>query len=172
MDWINLLVSAVTSSYNFVSKYGYFGLFLVSMISSATIFMPVPNLILTFTFGAILNPFMVGLISALGSTIGESTSYIIGFGGKKVLERRYKKGIKKIGKVFERYGPEFWIIFVAATPLPDDVVGIFCGFIRYNFKRYLLAVFIGKLILSLALSYAGYYSLNWVLNFVEPRLGL
>jgi membrane protein YqaA with SNARE-associated domain len=108
----------------------------------------------------------------LGSAIGESTGYLLGLGGKKILEKKYAKGIKRVKKVFEKYGSDFWIILLAVTPLPDDVVGIICGIIKYDFKRYFLAVFIGKLILSLIVAYAGHYSLNWVLDYVEPRLGL
>jgi membrane protein YqaA with SNARE-associated domain len=171
MDWLNLLIYIGTHSYNFVNKYGYFGLFVVSMISTASIFMPFPNFILTFAFGAVLNPFMVAVITALGSSIGETTSYIFGFGSKKVLERKYKNGIQRMKKIFQKYGPDFWIIFVAATPLPDSAIGIFCGLVRYNFKRYFLDVFIGKFILSLILAYAGFYSLHWVLDFFWARLG-
>lgn len=172
MDWINLLIYIGTHSYDFVNKYGYFGLFLVSVFSSASIFMPFPNFILTFAFGAVLNPFMVAVIAALGSSIGQTTSYIVGFGSKKVLERKYKNGIQKMRKIFHKYGPDFLIIFVAATPLPDNAVGIFCGLIRYNFKRYFLDIFVGKLILSLILAYAGFYSLEWVVDFIGARLGL
>jgi uncharacterized membrane protein YdjX (TVP38/TMEM64 family) len=172
MDWISILVSIATSSYNFVNKWGYPGLFLVSILSTASIFVPIPNLVLTFTFGAILNPFLVGLVTALGTTIGETTGYLLGLGGKKLLEKKHSKGIKKIKKAFEKYGSDLWIIFLAATPLPDDIAGIFCGIIRYDFKRYFLATLTGKLVLSLMLSYAGYYSLNWVLDFIQPRLGL
>lgn len=172
VNWLNLLVSVGTGSYNFVSRYGYFGLFLVSFLGSASIFFPLPSLILTFTFGIILNPFLVGLVTALGSAIGESTGYLVGLGGKKILEKKYARGIKRVKKTFEKYGSDFWIILLAATPLPDDIVGIICGVIKYDFKRYFIALFIGKLILSLLVAYAGHYSLNWVLDFVEPRLGL
>jgi len=172
MDWINLLISIGTGSYNFVSKYGYFGLFVTSLLGSASIIFPLPSLILTFTFGLVLNPFLVGLVTALGSAIGESTGYLLGLGGKRILEKRYAKGIKRVKKTFEKYGSSFWIILLAATPLPDDIVGIICGIIKYDFKKYFIALFIGKLILSLILAYAGYYSLNWILDYVEPRLGL
>jgi len=143
-----------------------------SLLGSASIIFPLPSLILTFTFGLVLNPFLVGLVTALGSAIGESTGYLLGLGGKRILEKRYAKGIKRVKKTFEKYGSSFWIILLAATPLPDDIVGIICGIIKYDFKKYFIALFIGKLILSLILAYAGYYSLNWILDYVEPRLGL
>jgi len=172
MDWTELLVSISTSSYNFISKWGYIGLFVVSFLGSASIFFPIPNFVFIFTFGAILHPFGVALVTAIGSTLGETTGYLLGLGGKKILDKKYKKKIKRINEMFNKYGSDLWIVILGATPLPDDIAGIFCGLIKYDFKRYFIATFIGKLILSLALAYAGYYSLNWVLDFLSPRLGL
>lgn len=162
----DFLLSIFSSSYDFVYKWGYLGLFIVSLVSSASILFPIPNFVLIFSFGAILNPFFVALSTALGSTIGEGTSYLIGLGGKKVLERKYTKRLKQINKAFKKYGSDLWIFILAATPLPDDVVGIFCGIIRYDLRKYFLAIFLGKFVLSLVLAYAGFYSINWVLNLL------
>ena len=172
MDWIGLLISIGTGGYGIVSKWGYLGLFFISFLGSATIIFPIPNFFLIFTFGAVLNPFLVALVSAFGSAVGESTSYLVGLGGKKLLEKRYNKQIKKIRKTFEKYGSDLWIFILAATPLPDDIVGIFCGVIRYDFRRYFLALFLGKLVLSFILAIAGYYSLNWIFDYIQPKLGL
>lgn len=172
MDWIGLLISISTSGYNFVSKWGYPGLFIVSFLSSASIFFPFPNFVLIFTFGAVLNPFLVAVVTAFGAAIGETTSYLVGLGGKKLLERKYPKQIKNMRDTFKKYGSDLWIIFLGATPLPDDIAGIFCGIIRYDFKRYFLATFIGKLILYLVLAYSGFYSINWILEYLQPKLGL
>ena len=171
MDWTNFLVSILTGSTDFVNKWGYLGIFVISLISSASILFPIPTFILIFTFGSTLNPFLVALSSAIGSTIGETTGYLLGLGGKEILEDKYSKQLEKIKKMFKKYGSVIWILIVSATPLPDDVVGIFCGVIRYDFKKYFIATFIGKLILGLILAYAGYYSLNWVLDYLQPKLG-
>jgi len=172
MEWTNFLVSILTGSTEFVNKWGYLGIFFISLISSASILFPIPNFILIFTLGSTLNPFLVGLFAAIGSTIGETTGYLLGLGGKEILEDKYSKQLEKIKKMFKKYGSVIWIIIVSATPLPDDIIGVFCGVIRYDFKKYFIATFIGKLILSLILSYAGYYSLNWVLDYLQPKLGL
>jgi uncharacterized membrane protein YdjX (TVP38/TMEM64 family) len=170
MNWADLLVYIVTGGYGIIYRWGYIGLFFISLITHVTIFFPFPNFIFIFTFGAILNPFLVGAIAALGSTIGESTAYVIGLGGKKVLEKRYSKKINKMRKTFNKYGSVLWIFILAVTPIPDDIGGLFCGIIKYDFKKYFLASLAGKLILSLILAYAGHYSLNWVLNYFQWEL--
>ena len=53
--------------------YGYLSAFLVPMLCCATIVVPVPGLIIVFTLGAVLNPLLVGIISGIGGTIGETT---------------------------------------------------------------------------------------------------
>lgn len=172
MEWANILISIATGGQNFVNKWGYLGIFFVSLISSASILFPIPDFILIFTLGSTLNPFLVALFAATGSAIGETTGYVLGLGGKEILEKKYSKRLKEIKKMFKKYGSIVWIIILGATPLPDDVVGIFCGIIRYDFKKFFIAAFIGKLILYSILAFSGYYSINWVLDYIQPKLGL
>jgi len=49
------------------------------------------------------------------------------------------------------------IVVFAATPLPDDIVGIVCGIFNYDIKKFLLASFIGKVIMNTAIAWSGYY---------------
>jgi membrane protein DedA with SNARE-associated domain len=147
-----------------VSNYGYLGIFLVSLIGSASIVFPLPSSIFVFTSGAVLNPFIVGLSAAIGCALGELTGFAIGTGGRKVMERKWKKQIDNTERLFQKYGG-FWIILLfAATPLPDDIVGIVAGTLKYPLKKYFLASFAGKLILNLLLAYGGFYGLTWVSN--------
>ena len=149
-----------------IENYGYFGLFLANMIASSTIIIPLPVSVAVFAAGAFLNPFLVGVSSALGAAIGEFVGYAIGAGGNKIIEKKWKKWIDKTEKLFDKYGG-FWIIILfAATPLPDDIVGIVGGTFRYPIKKFFIASFIGKLILNLALAYAGFYGARWVLQYL------
>lgn len=149
-----------------METYGYLGLFLINLISSATIIFPLPASVFVFASGAFLNPFLVGLSSALGCTLGEVTGYAVGIGGRKVIEKKWKKWIKRIEEAFRRYGG-FWVIIVfAATPLPDDIVGIVGGTLKYPVKKFFVASFIGKLILNLILAYAGFYEARWILQYL------
>jgi hypothetical protein len=51
-------------------QYGYIGLFLISILSSSSIIIPVPGWFIIATMGTVLNPVLVGIISAIGGTIG------------------------------------------------------------------------------------------------------
>jgi membrane protein YqaA with SNARE-associated domain len=69
-----------------LGAYGYLGVFLISIITCSSIVVPVPGWILVATFGAILNPVLVGIVSGLGGTIGEMTGYLLGYGGRLAVE--------------------------------------------------------------------------------------
>jgi membrane protein YqaA with SNARE-associated domain len=147
-----------------LASYGYIGIFLISLIGSATIFLPLPSAAFVFASGAFLNPFLVGIIAGLGSALGEFTGYAVGLGGRTVMKKKWEKDIKKAKKLFEKYGGFFIIFFFAATPLPDDVVGITAGILKYPVKKYFLASLIGKIVLHLFLAYSGFYGMHWVLR--------
>jgi membrane protein YqaA with SNARE-associated domain len=147
-----------------LNTYGYFGIFLINLIASLTIILPLPASIFVFASSAVLNPFVVGLSAAAGSAIGEISGYALGRGGRKVIGKKWKKTMDNTEKLFMKYGGFLIIIIFGATPLPDDIVGILAGTLKYPFKKYFIATFIGKLILNLALAYGGFYGINWVLN--------
>jgi len=150
-----------------LSTYGYFGIFLISLIGSATIILPIPSAIVIFSAGAFLNPFIVGLLGGIGAAIGEFTGYGIGLGGRRVIKKKWKRGIDKVEKLFQKYGGFIILIIFAATPLPDDIVGLFCGISKYEIKKFFIAVLIGKIILHLILAYAGFYGISWILEITS-----
>jgi len=64
-----------------VAVYGYVGAFLVCILGNISIFIHIPFALIVYAFGSMLNPLLLGLVSGLGSTIGEMVSYHIGWGG-------------------------------------------------------------------------------------------
>jgi membrane protein YqaA with SNARE-associated domain len=164
---IELLIQEfIKWSQKFVTDWGYPGLFLVNFIAAASVVLPVPSFILVFIFGGILNPWLVALVASAGNALGELSGYVIGVGGKKVIERNHRKWLERTKAWIEKHGIFPIIILFGATPLPDDITGILGGVIKYDWKKFLLAVFIGKMILNLALAWAGFYGTSWVLHYL------
>ena len=163
MDLASLLASFSLWSQAFAATWGYAGIFLISLIGSATVIFPAPAFLVVFTFGAILNPWLVGVSAAFGCALGELTGYGIGLAGKKAVEKKHAKWLKKANEWMEKYKAFTVIVIFAATPLPDDVLGIFCGAIKYDVKKFFVASLIGKLIMNISLALGGYYGMQWVL---------
>jgi uncharacterized membrane protein YdjX (TVP38/TMEM64 family) len=137
----------------YLKNLGYFGLFIINLIGSATIILPVPALVTTVAAGAFLNPLLAGIFSAVGSTIGELTGYYTGVGGKGFVKK--DKRIEKVEKWMDKYG--LWVVFVlAAIPNPIfDLAGIVSGASGISVRKYLVAVLGGKLIKFILLAYLG-----------------
>jgi membrane protein YqaA with SNARE-associated domain len=161
---MGLLEGFVFWAQEIAGAWGYLGIFLVNFLGTATIFLPVPAFIVVFLFGGILNPWLVGITAGIGAALGELTGYLIGMGGEAALKKRYGKWILKGEKWFRNNRAFPFIVIFAATPLPDDVLGILCGMFSYNWKRFLLASLIGKLIMNLALAWGGFFGVAWVLQ--------
>ncbi len=161
-------IISLNSVFNDLAGWGYIGIFLISLIGAATILLPLPSLFFVFVMSAELNPVLVALIASAGAAIGEFTGYGLGYGSSSLTEKKkkWKKEIEKTERIFQKYGGFWVIVFVGATPLPDDIAGIVAGLLKYPPKKFLLASFTGKMILHLIVALAGFYSMNWIMNVV------
>jgi len=143
---------------NLIKSLGYLGIFIVSLISTSTLFLPFPlySIISVSTFLG-MNPLLVSFISGLGMTIGEFTGYLVGSGSERLISKKHKKLIKKFEKFFKKFG--FLTISLAAfLPFPFDIVGILAGMGKYNIKKFFLATFVGKFLKALLIAYAGFFA--------------
>ncbi len=160
------MVDLWTWMIDLVQTYGYAGAFIVSILGNISIFIPVPFALIIYAFGSVLNPLALGIIAGLGSTIGELSAYLIGMGGRKIIQAHYGKRLDAIREIIRKYG--FIAIFLSALlPIPDDLILIPLGMMRYDIKKTFLAMIIGKTIMCIFLSYAGFYSLSFVKQIGE-----
>ncbi len=142
----------------------YLGIFAVSFVGSATIVLPiVPAIIIVAGLAAFLNPWLVGVAAGLGSALGEMTGYLLGRGGNYVSTPKYRKYFSRAERLMERYGAAVIIFVFAATPLPFDVIGILCGVIKYDVKKFLIANAAGKILKFTVISLAAFYGINWLM---------
>jgi len=157
----------LTWGHSLIQTLGYLGLVIVNLVGSATVLFPLPIAGLVFIFGGIFNPWLVALFSALGATIGEGVSYGVGRSGGYFLKKKQEKYFLKGKEWFERKKGFLIIFLFAATPLPFDVIGILSGALNYELKKFFLATFLGKLVVSLVLAFGGFYGIHWILNIFK-----
>jgi membrane protein YqaA with SNARE-associated domain len=150
---------------NFAVQYGYLGIFLISLFGAMSIFVPIPYTVVIFILGGLqtFNPLLIAVAAGVGSTIGEFSGYLIGAGGRKVISDRYKKKMNFLVKLFNKYGAVVIFIF-ALTPLPDDLLFIPLGVLRYSLLRAFVPALIGKFLSNLIIAYSGRLSLEIVKN--------
>lgn len=134
----------------------YLGAFLIVMASSATIILPMPGFLLVLPLAAAFNPVFIGLASAAGAAVGESTGYMLGYSGRWVIQNR--KLYEQSARWLKKWGA-FTIFFFAATPLPFDVMGMTAGLLRYPFWKFFLACLSGKIPKYLIIALTG--AIGW-----------
>lgn len=172
MFWENFIPWA----HQLILQFSYLAVFIVSIISTSTIFVPFPiYVIIFFAAGLGLHPFMVGVFAGLGSAIGEMFGYLIGIGGRYVAEekvvlektkkKRTSKFVRKFEKLFKSYG--FWVIMITSfLPFPFDFIGILSGASKYDIKKFYIGVSVGKIAKCLLIAYAGYLTIPYVRLFL------
>lgn len=133
--------------------YGYSGLFLLNLLTSATLILPAPGIALAFAAGASLNPFLVGLAVGAGSALGELTGYLAGYSGRGIVESDPQ--YERVHRWMVTRG--LWVIFVLSiVPNPlFDVAGITAGAMRMPIWKFLGATLPGKVIKATLLALAG-----------------
>jgi len=163
---VTLVVPDLTDK---LEGFGYAGVFLANLASTATVFIPVPGLTaagqaLIITQAKHLNPIVVGLLGGTGMALGEVTAYAVGAAGSEAVEEgkfqapeRIRPAVEKIVHwvdwLMDHYG-FVTLLVLSAIPNPFfEVAGLSAGASRMNFWRFMLAVMIGKNIRGLLLAF-------------------
>jgi len=143
----------------FALQFGYFGVFLISLIGTLSVVFPIPYTLVIYFIGAVrvLDPFLIAVAGGLGSALGEFSGYVLGYYGRAVLSEDRRRKMDYMMKVFHHYG--FAAIFLfALTPLPDDLLFIPLGIMRYRFVKAFIPALLGKMLMCFILAYSGYMS--------------
>ena len=113
-----------------------------------------------------MDPFFVAVSGGLGSALGEFSGYVLGYYGRKVVSEERRKKMDFMLKIFEKYGPATVFVF-ALTPLPDDLLFIPLGVMRYPFWKAFIPAIFGKVIMTFILAYSGQQSIELIMTFFE-----
>jgi len=135
--------------------FGYFGVFLVSFVGAVSILFPIPSTLFIFWLGLMgFDPLMLMVAGGSGAALGELSGYLLGYYGRRILSQERQQKMSYLVKMFGRYGPIAIFIF-ALTPLPDDLLFIPLGILRYSVVKAFIPALIGKLLMSYLLAYFG-----------------
>lgn len=128
--------------------YGYAGVFVLTLLSSATVLLPSAALGAAIKFGATatLNPFLVGVIGGVAAGLGESTGYLAGRSGAQLARVQERPVYQRIARHVERRGT-LTVFLLAAIPLPlIDLAGLAAGALGMRYWRFMAACLAGKII--------------------------
>ena len=164
---VSLYVYSIRDQAAELARFGYPGIFLLSILANGPVLLPAPGVLFVFAMGAVFDPFWVAVAAGLGAAVGELSGYLVGFTGQAVVEKHdyYDKILEWMKK--NPFLTDFMLFLLAFIPNPlFDLAGLAAGTLRIHVIRFLLVVSIGKILKMLVFAFAGAASFEWLdLNF-------
>ena len=157
-----------------LQNYGYLGAFLVAFVAGSSVPTPISYLLLTFTFGGILNPALVGLASGFGAGVGGTLVFLLGRGGRRFLpglkhfsvdEAATNTLIVRFVHWAERRGS---VVVFAMSAMLNPVfapMAMAMGALRFRVFKFLIMCIAGNLVKAMIISYLGYLGVGSLLRW-------
>jgi len=128
---------------------GAYGVFLVALVDSAALGMPVDVAVATYVYQAPTRLFLYVLMACAGETLGSLVIYAIGYkGGEELLRKRIPaERFEKIHNAFDKH--PFWSLMVPAIlppPTPFKLFALAAAVTEMQLSHYLMAIFAGRFI--------------------------
>jgi len=167
-------------------RFGYLGLFLVTLVSGFSVPLPVPYMVFIFTLGGVLHPLLVGAVAGAGLSAGGALLYLTARGGRRFLPRfglnfadpaeeavssRWDRFLRKIKLPriidFARRRGAVAVFVLSVVPNPFFApMAISLGTMRFRFTRFLFACWGGQTIKAVGIAYVGYLGLGSFLRWL------
>ena len=164
-----------------VAQFGLLGVLIVAFIAGSTFSItaiPVPYYLVVLALPpliseqwGILAPVWVGLLAALGSSLGQLITFMIGYGGRSLSEKVSSKfGGRFYNRAIswaERHGSlAVFLMSAVVNPLHLPMT-IAIAALRYPPHKFFLFCFLGSSVKSLIIAFAGYYGLGSFFSWLE-----
>lgn len=159
-----------TPAEGFWEDLGYGGVFLTSFFGASSILIPIPYTIILLSMAPAFSPLPFAATAGVGSALGEGIGYGLGYAGRGILKKNEKIKLDAMLPVFRKWGLLAVFLF-AFTPLPDDLLFVPLGLVRYSFWKAISVCAFGKFLMALVLAYSGQvagtvFAASWVVAFL------
>jgi membrane protein YqaA with SNARE-associated domain len=131
----------------------YLVLFFSALIS-ATLFPLGSEALLIYDIKEGYNIYLLVLVATIGNTLGSIINYFLGLKGEEYLIGKNflkEKYIIKSKYYFDKYG-SISLLF-SWLPIIGDPITFVAGILKYDFKKFLILVFIAKLLRYLVIAW-------------------
>lgn len=168
-------------STGWVAQFGLLGVLIAAFIAGSTFSItaiPVPYYLLVLGLPplvadqwGILAPVWVGLLAAIGSSLGQLITFMIGYGSRglsqKVSSRISGRFYDRAISWAERHGSlAVFLMSAVVNPLHLPMT-IAIATLRYPPHKFFFFCFLGSSVKSLLLAFAGYYGLGSLFSWLE-----
>lgn len=138
---------ALIDLYSYIEYFEYGGIFAISLLAGIVTVIPIPvaPLLALAALDDQMNPHLLVLSAAAGSVAAKTLIFWCSYYGRNILSIKTRTRMLPLHKFINKFG---WIavIITSATPIPDAPVNIHLGLAKYDFWKFIIAAFVGKLI--------------------------
>ena len=138
---------ALIDLYSYIEYFEYIGIFAISLLAGIVTVIPIPvaPLLALAALDEQMNPHLLVLSAAAGSVAAKALIFWCSYYGRNILSIKTRTRMLPLHKFINKFG---WIavILTSATPIPDAPVNIHLGLAKYDFWKFIIAAFVGKLI--------------------------
>jgi membrane protein YqaA with SNARE-associated domain len=136
-------------------QFGFFGVFFISLVGTMAIIVPIPYTLAIFLLGkAGWDPLFLMIAGGSGSAIGELVGYLLGYYGRRLISQERQRKMDYLLRLFGNYTPVAIFLF-ALTPLPDDLLFIPLGLLKYSIFKAFIPTLLGKFLMIYLVAYFG-----------------
>jgi len=148
-------LSLIDWLYQTAIQFSFLGVFLISLIGAMAIVVPIPYTLVIFWLGqAGWDPLFLMIAGGCGSAVGELAGYLLGYYGRRLISEEQQKRMDYLLKLLGKYTPLAIFLF-ALTPLPDDLLFIPIGLLRFNILKAFIPALLGKFLMVYLVAYFG-----------------
>lgn len=136
-----------------LARFGYPGVFILALISYATVLLPAPGIAVVFSMGGVLNPIFVALAAGAGAALGELSGYLAGYSSQILAEK--VEVYQRLVYWMDKNGP-VTVLVLSAIPNPFfDLAGAAAGSLKMAYPKFLLWCWLGQTIKMLFFAFLG-----------------
>ncbi len=135
----------------------YVFIFILAFLGGITTFSGIPyHMMLMALAAGGLNPLALGLTTAIAVSLGDCTSYFVGYFGRALVSSRIERALTRLAALQEHHPrllPAVFFLYGACVPFSSDLVTIPMGLLRYPLWRVIVPLGIGTVMFNTALAY-------------------
>ncbi|SFR04959.1 hypothetical protein [Poseidonocella sedimentorum] len=147
----------------------YVLMFSLGMIGGFTTFTGIPyHLVLMSLAASGLSPVALGVSTAMGVMLGDSTMYLVGSKVKSSMPPRIEATIEHLAERMARHPrlvPPALVTYGAVSPFSNDFVVASLSMIGYSYWRTILPLAMGNTLYNIALAYLGLYAYDAIVDW-------
>lgn len=143
-------------------------MFVLGALGGLTTFSGVPyHLVLMSLAAGGLNPIALGVVTALGVMLGDSTMFLMSKKVAHVLPVSIRHSLSRLSLWLDKWPvllTPALVLYGTFSPFSNDFIVASLSLLKYSYRRIIIPLAIGNILFNIGLAYIGIYGYDWITN--------